>query len=174
MTRGVVNRDKENALSLERVKSLLDYDPATGVFRWRVARYGSPPGKVAGTVRKNNEYIVIWIDGSLFMAHRLAWFYATGEWPYPYIDHANCDRKDNRFENLRVATRAQNTMNTKNRNRSSSGVRGVYWSHQNNKWIAYITINSIFSYLGQFDDLDEATRVRAHAERKCYGEFARA
>lgn len=70
-----------------RLRSLLDYEPATGLFRWRAhRRNGVKPGDVARR-KHSNGYITIRVDGCDYLAHRLAWFWVMGEWPAVTIDH---------------------------------------------------------------------------------------
>ena len=140
MPAGIINRNKEVALSIHRLKELLDYDPATGIFTWKVSSGKRRPGSQAGTLRMlrgKPNYIVIFIDGALFMAHRLAWFYIHGQWPYPYLDHKNMDKTDTTIDNLRISTRAQNAINMGPRADNKSGIKGVSWSKQNKKWIIH-------------------------------------
>jgi hypothetical protein len=89
-------------LTANEVRHLLDYDPATGVFRWRV----KPGRRVAAGAEtgcvSNYGYKVIGIKGRVYQASRLAWLYVTGEWPEHDVDHANGDTADNRWDNLRA------------------------------------------------------------------------
>lgn len=109
------------------LRELLDYDPASGVFRWRHTTRGYvQKGRVAGCYTKN-WYVNICVRGRNYGAHRLAWLYVHGEWPPKFIDHVNGDLSDNRIANLRPATRAQNGANRKLESNSSSGLKGVSW-----------------------------------------------
>lgn len=96
---------------MERLRTVLDYDPVTGVFTWTEAGSMKMHGKRAGTIRERG-WRAIGIDGYVYRAGRLAWFYMTGEWPPVTIDHKNRIRDDDRFENLRCATHAENGRNT--------------------------------------------------------------
>lgn len=102
-------------------KSLLyewiDYDPETGVFTWRKGR--GLKGRTCGSV-KADGYFVIKFRGKTYPAGRLAWFYMNGEWPPETIDHINRDPLDNRYCNLRPATRLQQTGNRKGRSNGST------------------------------------------------------
>ena len=72
---------------LSELKSLLHYDEATGIFTWLVdqKRRQVKSGDIAGTLQKNG-YIEIGLMNQRHYAHRLAWYYVTGEWPR-LIDH---------------------------------------------------------------------------------------
>jgi hypothetical protein len=64
-----------------------------------------------GGIHKSTGYCRIGIDGCLYRSSRLAVLYMTGEWPKAEIDHVNCNKADDRWENLREATHAQNQRN---------------------------------------------------------------
>lgn len=75
----------------------------------------------------------------------------------PTIDHINRDRTDDRIENLRWATHAEQTANRVYMVRTNtSGVRGVSWHKKSAKWLAHISVNGIKLHLGYFDDVHDA------------------
>ena len=166
-------------LTIEYLRSVLDYDPETGIFIWKVNTSRKPmAGKVAGSVGKwGYRTIGICNSGGVerckVKAHRLAWFYVTGEWPDGDIDHKNLRRDDNRFENLRPATRPQNNINAVIHSNNSSGFKGVGWHKQIGRWRAYLTVNKRQRSLGLFDTKEEAAAARDRAELAAYGEFSR-
>lgn len=160
-----------NVLTQERLKELLSYDPKTGVFVRRRANGTAKAGDIAGT-QMNTGYVTISVDGKgQFLAHRLAWFYVTGEWPENHTDHVNGCKSDNRFSNIRKATAQENSSNTGPQVNNTSGVKGVYWSTIRRKWIAQIGHNRKVINLGGFDDLDAAISARREAETHIQGEF---
>lgn len=87
-------------------------------------------------------------------------------------DHINGDRLDNRRENIRVCTKAQNLRNVAKRTNNSSGMKGVYKS-RNEKWVAQIRLNGKSYYLGIFSEKVEAAMAYNEAAKKFHGEFAR-
>lgn len=151
--------------------ALLDYDPETGLFRWRAPRSTRKTGQPAGWPRSRG-YIGICIDGKTFDAHRLAVLYQTGAWPSDDIDHINGDKSDNRWQNLRPATRAQNHANKTVRKDNKLGVKGVY-RNERGGYRASIQVKGKVIYLGSFATIEDA--AKAYAERAAieYGEFAR-
>lgn len=112
-------------------------------------------------------------DRRLYTASRLAWLYMTGEWPENEIDHINLDRSDDRWLNLREATRAQNSFNTPRRSNNMSGAKGAYWHSQHRKWCAHIKIDGELKHIGLFATIDEAAAAYAAAAKLHRGEFAR-
>lgn len=89
-----------------------------------------------------------------------------------YVDHINGDKFDNRRCNLRVCSNAENARNSSIGKNNTSGVRGVWFSEQNNKWIASIKVDYEFKYLGSFDEFNSAIKAREEAEEIYFGEFS--
>jgi HNH endonuclease len=152
-------------LTLAHLKMLLHYDPETGIFRWKVGGRGRLAGEIAGYHDKRG-YITIRVDYKLFYAHRLAWFFMTGNMP-SLIDHHNCIKSDNRWINLRKATKSQNAAN------SFKLHKGVYWHKSAKRWSSSIKLNYQTHYLGLFDTPEAAQAAYAAKAREFFGEFAR-
>lgn len=87
------------------------------------------------------------------------------------IDHLNHNGLDNRKENLRIVTHKQNKFNNPILSTNTSGVTGVSWSKQKNKWRAYITIDNKQKSLGYYFNKEDAIKARKEAEEKYFGEF---
>lgn len=95
----------------EMIRNALDYDPATGVIRWKDIPSNPRRGKIAGS-KTNTGYLSIMIGKRVrFFAHRAAWFLHHGKWPSGVIDHINRNRADNRIENLRDVPQFMNSHN---------------------------------------------------------------
>jgi hypothetical protein len=153
-------------LTQEKLKKLLRYDASSGVFYWeKTISNRAVAGSVAGYI-DGHGYIAIGIGRKLHRAHRLAWLYVFGTFPKADIDHINKDRKDNRIENLRLATRAQNLQNCFKKSNNTSGVTGVSWNKRTQKWEAHITSNYKKVFLGLFDSIEDATNARLSAKKK--------
>ena len=156
---------------LDRVTSLLHYTPEDGVFAWRVNRTGKAlAGSRAGT-RSSAGYVEIKIDGIRYSAHRLAWLVQTGQWPVGDTDHINGVKDDNRFCNLREATRAENCWNRKHQKNSAVQYKGV--TRKGRKWQSIIVTNGVGKYLGLFDTAEAAHQAYALAAARLHGAFAR-
>ena len=163
-------------LDAQRVRDVLDYDPVTGVFRWKMLTskqvHRAHVGDEAGAPDKLG-YRMIGIDRKVYLSHRLAWVWMTGEWPLIDIDHANGDPSDNRWCNLREATESQNKANTGPQKNNTSGFKGVYWVKSHKKWSALIRKDKKLRFLGYFDTPEAAHAVYAAEASKLFGEFAR-
>ena len=100
------------------------------------------------------------------MVHRLIWVMHYGQIPPDlYVDHIDRDKKNNRIENLRLVTHAQNQRNKSFSVKSNTGKLGV--SKVLNRYCASITINGRTKKIGSFKTLKEAVAARAIAEQ-CY------
>lgn len=156
--------EREDRISPEELRRLLDYDRSTGVFRWRET------GKPAGT--KQGRYWSITINHLRYYAHRLAWVYVYGYWPEFEIDHRDTNPLNNAIGNLRRATRILNLGNTKLSKANTSGLKGVCRSGE--KWRSYISVEGRRRYLGTFDTAEQAHSAYVAAAKRQFGEFARA
>jgi len=152
-------------LTAEQLRSILDYDPETGIFTWKASTSNRVKvGDVAGC-SNGDGYLRIRLHNRLFLAHRLAWLYVYGSWPEDQLDHVNRVRTDNRISNLREVTNKQNQQNASKRSNNTSGHPGVYWCKRDSKWVAQIKHNYKRIHIGYFDDLEAAIAARKAAEK---------
>lgn len=162
-------------MNQQELKTLLHYDPPTGVFRWRFGRKNgqTQPWSEAGYYNSHG-YRVIMVNHKPYPAHRLAWLYMTGEWPGKEVDHKNLIRDDNRWGNLRSASVFQNQWNTGLRSTNTSGVKGVYFDKRKQKWIGSFRANGLRFYTEGFGSSAEAAQALTTLREANHGEFARA
>jgi hypothetical protein len=157
-------------LTADELRTLLEYEPVTGILRWR-----EPPnrriqrGSAAGTMSRG--YVWVRLNGKRYAAHRLAWFYMTGEWPKADIDHRNCRRDDNSWANLRAASRMENA---RNMGVKRNGLKGVAYDRARQRFMARIKVRGQTVYLGRFSTEKEAHAAYAAAANRLFGQFARA
>jgi hypothetical protein len=149
-----------------RLRELLTYDPSTGILRWRVGKSNVKAGSVAGGLN-DQGYILLRVDRVAMRAHRVAWAIMTGSIPTLEIDHKNRIRSDNRWENLREVTHAQNFENLSMRKDCRHGFRGIEL-HSSGLWKAQLTINKKRIRLGYFKTPEEAFQARLAGEAKYF------
>jgi hypothetical protein len=153
------------------LKKLLDYNQDTGIFTWKVSRGKAKINGVAGTKRKD-KYIQIAINKKHYLLHRLAWLYVNNNFP-EFIDHINGDKSDNRICNLRKVNSSQNMHNSKLNIKNKSGIKGISWNKNRNKWEARVCINYKNKFIGYFDDIKLAELLINKARIELHGNFAR-
>lgn len=165
------------------LKSLLEYDAMSGDFTWKLrvdvgktwnTRYS---GKLAGyewQACPNVRYRCIRIFDWPFLAHRLAWLYVTGEWPAESVDHKDTNGLNNRWSNLRMASKAQNGHNTRKPRTNTSGYKGVSLHRTTGRYRAYIRHDGRQIWLGYHDTAEAAHEAYKRAAIELRGKFARA
>ncbi len=171
------------SLDQATLKSLLHYDPDTGIFTWlwradaRPQWNGRYAGKVAGTTREVTSgcvYRYICINGLNFAAHRLAFLYMEGRRPTELIDHEDTDGLNNRWINLREANESQNGANAEMSRANTSGFKGASFHKGLGKFRAMIKVHGHDHHLGYHDTAEAAHAAYMQAATAMQGEFARA
>jgi hypothetical protein len=147
-------------LTQARLKELLHYNPETGIFYKNNVEFGC---------NDKDGYLLIWVDGKTYRAHRLAFLYVSGEIPKNTVDHINQIKQDNSFINLRLATISENKQNmTKPVVGNTSGYLGVSFCNTYKKFVAGIKVNGKRKQLGYFDTAIEASECYIKAKRKMH------
>lgn len=159
-------------LTPEEIAEIFTYDPTTGRLFWkkRISQK-STIGSVAGSVYRDRRVIVT-VNYRHYKAHRVAWAIMMGEWPKNEIDHINGNPSDNRWENLREATRKQNMKNLSRPITNKSGYKGVSWHAIGKKWQAHIKADGVNHYLGLFKTAEEAHKAYCEAADKFHKAYA--
>lgn len=126
-------------------------------------------GSRAGTDH-NKGYRIIKINKKRYYEHHLIWLYHYGSLPINFIDHINRIPSDNRIENLRICenNHIENGQNCNLRTDNKSGIKGIHWYPQTNKWRAEIMVNKKRIHLGYSSSKDEAIKMRKEAENKYF------
>ena len=159
----------KNDLTAKYMESILDYNPETGELKWKVFRGSrAKKGQIAGctVAYKNNRYRKLQINKKNYFAHRIIYCLMTDEWPEYEIDHIDGNGLNNKWANLRAATRSQNNMNRK-------GLKGVTWDKGRKKWFAKIKKNHKQYFLGRYNNKEDAIQAYNKAALKHFGEFAK-
>ncbi len=159
-------------LTYQRLREVLSYNPETGSFT-RVGFHERDFVRNPNCGFDTNGYLSISIDGQTYRAHRLAWLYMTGEEPPPVIDHADGEKSNNRWVNLREATATQNKANSKAYAKASALPKGVT-QRSKNKFRARVRSHGKLHSLGSYTTPEEAHAAYVTAATQLFGEFARA
>ncbi len=160
-------------IDFDRLHEVLHYDPLTGIWTWLVRTSTRiHVGDVAGR-SDDLGYVRVKVDGVEYLGHRLAWFYMTGENHPPELDHKDGHPSHNWFTNIRKATRAGNTANTRLRS-GKTLPKGVSYRVKTGRYIAQITHKRETIYLGSFATAAEAHARYIFAANDLHGQFARA
>jgi hypothetical protein len=134
---------------------------------WRGESWRDVAGSTNGA-----GYVQIKIDGKLYLAHRLAFLYMTDAWPVNQGEHANRNRQDNSWVNLRDATQSQNQGNTTVYKTNKLGIKGIHL-HPCGKFRADIMVRGTRKYLGLHVAKELAAGAYATAANENFKEFAR-
>lgn len=148
-------------LTQSYLQSILNYDPTTGIWRW------NKTNRVAGCLGKH-KYRRIKIEGKCYLSSRLAFLYMEGEFPENMVDHINRDTIDDRWQNLRKATNQENQRNRNVTHNNISGVVGVSWDNEKQKWHSRIQVGKKTHHLGFFDKLSDAIVKRQESEQRLF------
>lgn len=182
----------EGLPSPDILRQLLRYDPDTGKLFWKQralslfhgngsvnarracatwnARYA---GREAFTTKTHQGYLSGMVFGVPLRAHRVIWAIQTGAWPAEMVDHADGQPGNNKWVNLRAATRRENARNAKKGTHNTSGIKGVSWRKDEKKWRAQIRFGGRTVDLGRFESIDAAARAYAEASAQLHGQFGR-
>lgn len=150
---------------LNTLKSNLRYDEESGDFLWIVKRGRAKAGSIAGRVNPNG-YRYIGVNGKEYLAARLVWLWHHGSFPPNCIDHINGVKLDNRIQNLRPATVAQNAENL--RKGKSNHLLGAHPQVNCSTWYSKIVVKGKRVHLGAFATEIEAHTAYVEAKRKLH------
>lgn len=150
------------------VRRLLDYDPETGLFKWRergnpegdpsISRWnGRFAGREAITCINAQGYKTGRMLGRAVRANRLAWAHFYGVWPEHEVDHIDHDKTNDRIANLREVTNAVNSRNMAKSPRNKTGHTGVSICKSTGRYRVKVC-NKHFGYFGSMKEAGEAAR----------------
>jgi hypothetical protein len=162
-----------DSVTSDRVRGILKYDPATGVFLWQKHFHLAKVGTTAGFSDNRSGIVYIGIDGRQYQAARIAWLYMTGDWPSGLINFKDGNNKNLIWENLRDASQSEKSAASRIHSNNKSGYRGVSFDKQSQKWRAQIRVKGKNSTLGFFETAEEASSAYMQAARSSFGEYAK-
>lgn len=145
------------------------YDYKDGKLFWKVNKGTAKVGDEVGYF--DGRYFSCKLNSKKKQVSRLIFTYHYGYEPQ-IVDHINGNKLDNRIENLRGATSLENNHNRCIAINNKSGIKGVSFSSQMNKWKTQITINYKQIHLGYYEDKDLAELVVSEARNKYHKSFA--
>lgn len=156
-----------DTLTQERLKQVVDYDPCTGVFVWKLrptSEWAAPEKAMTWNTRyagrragcETHGYIKISVDDAKYYAHRLAWLYMTGSMPSNVIDHIDHNGKNNSWTNLRDVGKQQNAINLRKPRENKTGYTGVVRLPSGRFMAQKKRAGGRGNYLGSFDTAEDA------------------
>jgi len=154
----------------KRLVELLFYDSESGIFTRKIATGNGgrwKVGSVSGSIHsKKQGYVEISVDGDIYYAHRLAWFYVYGEWPENDIDHKDHNTTNNSIYNLRDVTRSENMQNRiKAQKNNKTGMLGAHQRVDRKGIRSRISIGGKQVNLGVFETAELAHQAYIEAKR---------
>lgn len=152
-----------------QVNERLSYNPETGALIWRSGHHA---GRRAGRIDSGGHRQVC-VDGRRYPSSHLIWILQTGCLPKACVDHINRDRADDRWVNLREASRAENARNSGRRTEryAFKGIKRVSRCKQP-RWEARIRVAGKYKHLGVFQSPELAAHAYDQAARQHHGSFA--
>lgn len=159
----------DSTLLLDQINQSFYYKD--GNLHWKKASKGTKKDAKAGW--KSKSCIQIELNQKNYKAHRLIFLLHYGYLP-AIIDHIDGDPHNNKIENLREATQAQNLMNTKLRSNNTSGYKGVSYIQKTKKWCAQADFDRKHYYLGVFDRKEDAINAATEFRKQHFKDFYRA
>lgn len=160
-------------ITKELLNELFEYKE--GCLFWKVKlNRNIVIGVRAGYVEKNTKRRRVRIFTKNYYEQRLIYIYHYGDIPENlFVDHIDCNVKNNDISNLRLVTHHQNQCNHRLSKSNKSGLKGVSWDRKGEKWMTSIKINRKSIYLGRYNTKEEAYEAYKEAALKYHGEYAR-
>jgi len=155
-----------------RMKGFLSYNESTGVFIWiKSPSNRIKAGEEAGRISAG--YVGISFRGERWQAHRLAVAFVEGSLSGEFeVDHIDQDRSNNRYCNLRLSTRKQNSCNRGYPKHNTSGFKGMSFNSNAGKWEGYVHFNYKKYYLGLFLSEEDCKEAITRKREELHKEFA--
>lgn len=143
------------------LREWFDYDPETGELRYKSGEEVCP--------NSQRSYKLVMVKGERYLIHRIIWKWMTGEDPTERVDHRDRNKRNNKWNNLRLATASQNVANTGSFGKSQ--FRGVCWNKPKSKWRAQLRCKA-FKRIKDFCTETEAALTWNQWALEAWGDFA--
>ena len=155
--------------TIEELREYLDYDPETGVIRWKKSAGRVKAGAIV-TRTDGGGYVALRFRKINLRAHRVAFAVHHGHWPHPCCDHIDGNLLNNRADNLRECSLSNNQHNSRLRRDNSTGVKGV--GKNGGSYLARVHLNGR-TCAKRFRYLEDAAAWVKQTREQLHGEFAR-
>ncbi|MEQ5183157.1 HNH endonuclease [Providencia alcalifaciens] len=161
----------------KELSEFFSVDPVTGYLMVKVKVNSTPIGGEITSSLVKGRYKNVGVNGVVIPMHRIVWMITNGDIPDGWVvDHINGKPEDNRPDNLRACSSADNLLNRRTHENNKCGVKGVYFDGsrpQARKWRAQIRMRGKKICLGRFDTMEQAQAAYIEASQKIHGEFSR-
>ena len=177
---------KRYDISVDDLRQLISYNHETGILTWlpRPLRFckcergqkrwnSRCANKDIKTTENELGYLRFKLFDVVYRAHRVCWALHYGAWldQNLFIDHINNDPSDNRIDNLRAVTTAQNNMNQRKLKEKTSSLKGVFWSKRDMAWRSRLIHEGNTYELGLFPDEHLAYESYCELAKELRGEY---
>jgi hypothetical protein len=156
-------------ITKELLELLFNYKD--GHLYWKNTFSRIKTGQMAGSP-STRGYWVVGIRQKRYKLHRLIFMMHHGFMP-KYVDHIDGNTSNNKIENLRTATAAQNAYNAKKPQNNTSGLKNISWDKEHNKWVVRIGIDGVLKNFGRYNDIDYAKFIAEAMRYKYHKQYAR-
>ena len=164
---------KDN-ISVEVLREYFSYNPHSGIIL-RIknsgkGKTGTEPGTWSQSRPNSNIRKKISFKASYYHYGRVAWALHTGHWPKGLIDHIDRNPLNNKFENLRESSVAENNRNVVQKKKSQlpTGVDITKYG----RYRARIWVQGKCIQLGSYPTLEEAGSAYIEASKKFHKDFS--
>lgn len=156
---------------IDRLRALFTVNEQGQLIR-KVNAGKAKAGQVAGNPH-NAGYLRVRVDGQYILVHRVVYAVVYGELP-DEVDHKDGNRTNNRPDNLRKASRAEQMRNTATMRNNKSGTKGIWYDARRSRWRGRINLHGVARVFYHKDkdaviDWLNRTRQSLHGEFACSG-----
>lgn len=167
----MINPNTQAGRLLAHLEKNFIYDPESGeLIRINKTAWNAKVGVPVGFVRTDG-YRALSFENKPVLLHRAIWLLVTKDMPDCFIDHANGIKDDNRWCNLRPATKAQNGRNQPARRDNKLGIKGVCFDKSKGKYLAQATHDKKHYFLGRYETAEDASKAYQAFAKKHHEEF---